>query len=352
MSQQALAAAVDLSRQALSALEAGRAIPGTDVALKLASALGCRVEALFSEGSRTPHVQARLAEGAVADVKQRVVLAEIGGEWVARGLDARGAESLQAADGLIVRIVRQRVDVELLGESDVSRRRLVVMGCAPALGLLASRLAVEPRSASMTWIHGSSGDALDALARGEVHLAGIHLRDAKSGRFNLPEVQRRFGRKKMLIVNFASWEQGLVVARGNPLGIRKVEHLLQPRVRVVLREPGSGASKLLNQLLGAANARTLAPPVLVARGHLEVGQAVAQGLGDVGVAIGSVALSWDLDFIPLSGERFDLVFPAALAGDARVEHLIDELGSGSFRRELGSIGGYETHESGHVLPAD
>ena len=102
---------------------------------------------------------------------------------------------------------------------------------------------------------------------------------------------------------------------------------------------------MLDQLLGTSNARAVRPPALMARGHLEV----AQGVADVGIAIGSVALSWDLDFIPLSGERFDLVFPATLSGDARVEQLIDALGSGSFRRELGSVGGYETRTSGQVV---
>jgi molybdate-binding protein len=53
--------------------------------------------------------------------------------------------------------------------------------------------------------------------------------------------------------------------------------------------------------------------------------------------------------VPLCAERFDLVLPRSLAGDERVARLIDELGSASFRRELGSLGGYETAESGHVF---
>lgn len=62
-----------------------------------------------------------------------------------------------------------------------------------------------------------------------------------------------------------------------------------------------------------------------------------------------MALAWGLDFIPLSSERFDLVFPQSMATDPRVERLIDELSSPSFRRELDSLGGYETRESGHVI---
>lgn len=349
LSQQALAAQVGLSRQALSALEAGRAIPGTDVALRLARALGCQVETLFAAEPVAHRLSARPVRGSNPPLQARVLLSDIGGQWVARTLQERGPEPTQAADGVVTRARAGRLEVELLGEQRAAAERLVVMGCAPALGLLSARLTKGPARVAMAWVHGSSGEALDALDHGEVHLAGIHLRDGRSGRFNVPQVQRRFAGRKMLIVNFASWEQGLVVAKGNPLKVRRVEDLLRPRIRVVRREAGAGATKLLEQSLAQAGAASLRLTSLVARGHLEVAQAVAQGVADAGIAIRAVALAWDLDFIPLSAERFDLVFPQSLVGDERVERLIDELGSSSFRRELDSIGGYETRESGQVL---
>ncbi len=348
LSQQALAAEVGLSRQALSALEAGRTVPGTDVALRLARALGCQVEALFAAEPVAPRVQARSIRGSSPPANARVLLAEIDGQWVARPLGERGPEAPLAADAVVTGARAGRVDVELLGDQRTAAERLVVMGCAPTLGLLSARLARGARPVAMAWVHGSSGQALEALEHGEVHVAGIHLRDARSGRFNLPQVERRFGGRKMLIVNFASWEQGLVVAKGNPLRLRKVEDLLRPRVRLVAREPGAGASKLLEQSLSSSGAAVLRRPAMVARGHLEVAQAVAQGVADAGVAIRAAALAWELDFVPLSAERFDLVFPQSLVGDPRIERLVDELGSTSFRRELNSIGGYETGESGHV----
>ena len=124
----------------------------------------------------------------------------------------------------------------------------------------------------------------------------------------------------------------------------------------------TGAGGQVGRLLAAESARrghqvaalgreALRPPVLVARGHLEVAQAVAQGVADAGIAIRAAALAWGLDFVPLSAERFDLVFPESLVGDERVERLVDELGSASFRREVDSIGGYETAEAGHVRTA-
>jgi molybdate-binding protein len=90
----------------------------------------------------------------------------------------------------------------------------------------------------------------------------------------------------------------------------------------------------------------LREPAVIARGHLEVAEAIAEGRADTGVAIRSAALAWGLDFVPLASERFDLVVPRALSKDVRVERLVDALGSRAFRRELDEVGGYEATQSG------
>jgi molybdate-binding protein len=193
--------------------------------------------------------------------------------------------------------------------------------------------------------------ALDALGRGEVHIAGLHLCDETTHEFNLPFVRRALPGRAMLFVNFASWEQGIVVGAGNPLRIRGVEDLAHRRIRLVQREPGAGAHKLLEQAL---RAKKVPPGAVrghggVALGHMEVAQAIAMGAADAGIAIRSAAAAFGLGFIPLAVERFDLVIPRALATDPRVERLVDMLGSRDFRRELDTVGGYITYESGHQV---
>jgi putative molybdopterin biosynthesis protein len=157
----------------------------------------------------------------------------------------------------------------------------------------------------------------------------------------------------MLMVNFASWEQGLVVAPGNPLRIRGVQDLLRPKLRFLKREPGAGAHKLLEQMLRSVGARVqdLRDPGRVALGHMEVAEAVAMGASDAGISIRSAALAYGLDFVPLATERFDLVIPRTLATDPRVERVVDTLASRGFRRELESVGGYATRETGQQVAA-
>jgi putative molybdopterin biosynthesis protein len=359
LSQLELAKKGGISRQSLCGLESGRVVPGTDVALRLAQALDCRLESLFCLNVAPAPLEATIAAGpsVLESNGSRVSLAQINGRWVAHHIDPQRNESLsQAADGLVKpsrqRVGRRRtVQVEPLGDLEVARGRLVVMGCAPALGMLAARLGREPAGIQISWVQGSSMAALKALARSEVHVAGLHLCDEATQEFNVPFVRRALPDRAMLFVNFASWEQGIVVAAGNPLRIRGPEDLVHPKIRLVQREPGAGAHRLLEHALRAKRVPLDAVRTVgrVAFGHMEVAQAIAMGVADAGIAIRGAALAFGLGFIPLAVERFDLVIPRTLATDPRIERLVDTLGSIAFRRELDTVGGYITGESGRQV---
>jgi len=359
LSQLQLAKKIGLSRQSLCGLESGRVVPGTDVALRLAVVLGCRIESLFCLNIPPVPLEATIAgsPSALESNSPRVSLAEVNGRWIAHAIDPRRSESLsQAADGLVLPWPQQpgrarAVRIEPLGDMEVVRRRLVVMGCAPALGMLAARLGQEPAGIHISWVQGSSIAALEALGRGEVHVAGLHLCDEATHEFNIPFVRRALPGRAMLFVNFASWEQGIIVRPGNPLGIRGVEDLVHRKIRLIQREPGAGANKLLEQALRAkkVSVGAVRGSGSVALGHMEVAQAIAMGAADAGIAIRSAAAAFGLGFIPLAVERFDLVIPRTLATDPRVERLVDTLGSRTFRRELDTVGGYITHESGQQV---
>src|SRR5688572_18967865 len=102
----------------------------------------------------------------------------------------------------------------------------------------------------------SSKLALTWLKEGKVHIAGSHLKDPGSGEYNVPYVSRQFAGEEMLIVTFAHWEEGIVVAPGNPKAIRKAGDLSRRGVRFVNREPGSGSRALLDRLINEADLPT------------------------------------------------------------------------------------------------
>jgi putative molybdopterin biosynthesis protein len=341
ISQAALAAAAGLSRQSLSAIEARRSVPGVDVALRLAAVLECRVEDLFAASER---VRIR-AERTRAMGNGRVLLAEVAGRWVAHPLV--GLALRMSADGLAAGGTRGDVDVDPVRPLEDARDNLVVMGCAPAIGLLCDRLSSRAGHGRFLWLASSSTAALQALALGHTHVAGAHLVDARTGEPNLAEIRRLAGPSPIALVALARWEAGLVLAAGNPLGVRGPEDLERRGLRLVTRERGSGARRLLDRVVAALGerARAAVRSAIEVRGQLEVAHAVAIGAGDAGVATRDAALAFGLTFLPLAEERYDLAIPEDGIDDPRIARLLDTLSAAPLRRELAAIG-YDVRCSG------
>ncbi len=346
--QQDLAAVAGLTRQSLGAIEAGRSVPSVAVALRLARALECRVEELFVMAQPAVEVRAELAPGAPAG--GRVALTHLGGRWIAHALSASAPDqAYRAADGLASPgpgAAGRRARVELLRPTEEARDTTVVLGCAPALGVLLDRLNGR-RAGRYLWLARSSATALHELSERRAHVAGVHLIDRDTGEANVPDVRRLLRRRAATLHTLARWEVGLVVARGNPLKVRALADVTRPGVRLSVLEPGSGARRQLETQLGklGLSVATLPTQPLVAHGQLEAAQSVALGAADVGFAMRSAALAFGLGFVPLAEERFDLVVPREHAREPAITRLLDGLVDGAFRREARALG-YDVDGSG------
>ena len=225
-------------------------------------------------------------------------------------------------------------------------------GCDPAVHLVGQHLQRQAEAGELVaWSLGSTA-ALECLDRGEVHVAGVHVVDPQTGESNVAFLRRRLRGEAYTVVTFASWEAGLLVRRGNTKRIRSVADLARRDLRLVNREPGSGARLLLDaqlrqQGLPAQRVRGYGD---VARSHLEVGTRVAEGRADTGVAVRPIATLLGLDFLPLQTERYDLVIPTRLLGThPAVPAFVDALLSREVRAQIEALGGYDTRETGRVV---
>lgn len=346
LSQVDLAEASRLTRQSVSAIETGRSTPAVDVALRIARALDCRVEDLFSQ----PAPDLLAVEPSSAALGPRVALARIGGRWVAHPLHRSDARA--SADGLVISARRSRGSAERLTVQPVRStaelaRTVVLMGCAAGLGVLADRLNARVGAGRFTWLSRSSTAAVEALAHKQTHLAGVHLVDPDTGEADLRDV-RVLGRDRPLaLITLAHWDVGLVTQPKNPKRIRSVADFGRRGLRLVARESGSGAQRVLEtELRRAGLPLSLARSARVrASGQLETACAIAIGAADGGIASRDAAIAFGLDFAPLSQERYDLVLPLSELEDSRLQRLLSEVTSGSFRRELESLG-YDARAAG------
>ena len=355
LTQIELARRTGLSRQALGAIESGVYQPGIGAALSLARELGETVERLFGveDEKEGRHLAAHWYDDIVdsrSSRRPRASLGRVGGRVVAVPQNAAGL-SLSPVAGIVARRKGNRAEVVTYNSSDEIDAALLIAGCDPSVTLLADWMTRHHSPARLVPILCSSSRALDALVRGCAHTAGVHLRDADAEDYNLESVSRALGRRAAIVVTFARWEVGLAVRARNPFGIATIADLARPRLRIANREPGSGARAVLDTGLRQAGIR----PDRVAgyqseySGHLEVANAIASGQADTGVTLRVAADAYELEFIRLREERYDLVILAAEVDKAPVRAMLDTLNSRRFAREISQFCGYDTEPMGRVV---
>ncbi len=227
----------------------------------------------------------------------------------------------------------------------------------PLLRDLASarqRLHIELRFAG-------SVDALQALAQGRCLVAGFHVPRLAAGDGGAKSPPALFAKamKPLLkpglhkLIGCAQRTQGLMVARGNPLGVQDLASLAgTPGLRFINRQAGSGTRLLMDQLLLDAGLPAQAVAAWLDRAedsHLAVAAAVAAGTADVGPGIEAAARQFGLDFVPLVEEEYFLVCLKDALDHPAVLKLRQALAAPEWPRALAALPGYRPRRSGEIL---
>ena len=355
LTQADLAQRASISRQALGAIESGAYLPGVAVAIRLARELGTTVEALF--GDMRDEVSTVVEASWLDDqprhhplAQTRVALARVGGKVVAVP-QPPAYLTLAPASGVLQRMRGSRVEIATFQRPDEIDSTILLAGCDPAVPMLSDWLARRRSPVHAVPLRCSSRAALQALVHRHAHVAGVHLRDEKSGEYNLAPIKHALGNRRSIVVNFARWELGLATASGNPLSISGFADLERRGLRIVNREDGSGARSVLDETLddlGVPGARITGYQYEVG-GHLEVAASIAAGFADVGVTIRLGADAYGLHFIPHRDERYDLVIMEQDAESTPITAMLDALNSQRFAREVSQLCGYDTTQMGQIV---
>jgi putative molybdopterin biosynthesis protein len=192
-------------------------------------------------------------------------------------------------------------------------------------------------------------DGLVNLRQGICQVSGAHLLD-ESGEYNTPYVRRFFPDRAMEIITLANRTQGLMLAGGNPNGIRNIADVARPNIRFVNRNAGSGTRLWLDKelkRLDISSAKVNGYDRVV-KTHSEAASLIAAGQADVSLGLQAAAHQHRLDFIPLFEERYDLVLPHEQ--EKNLSPMLDYLQTAAFRNELTSLTGYNSTHSGEQIP--
>jgi molybdate-binding protein/DNA-binding XRE family transcriptional regulator len=353
LSAAALAARVGVRRQTIYAIEARRYMPNTLLSLRLAQVLEVPVEELFSIEAETIPLEKPTPVELLA-------LPESAGrsDWPVRlcavGSRMIGVPSppvlgeLPSADAVVVGPGRGgKTLVRAFRGEEEAGNRLIVAGCDPAMPVLARHM-LKHGSVELIPAQCSSLQALKWLKDRRVHVAGTHLRNESAPGSKSGVIEKFFPRGGFRIVTFASWDEGLVVARTNPKRISGFADLTRKDVTLINREVGAGARYLLDSSLKkeGISPRKIRGYELTAAGHVLAAWHVQTAKADCCIATRAAARIFGLGFIPLVSERYDLVIPDQHWETPSVRIVLDSLNRTSLKRELEVLGGYDTSETG------
>lgn len=311
------------------------------------------------------YAQATLTRPVVSGLKYqefvRVRMGAVGGRLMASPL-SRGSgvvSSFMKADGILEvpqglegYEAGEEVTLRLLSPMEKLRNTLVVIGSHdPLLDELADMLHLGDPRLYMSSSHVGSMGGIMAIRRGEAHMAGCHLLDTADGTYNRSFIRKYFPKGDVKLVSCVGRQQGLMVARGNPLNICSFADISRRGIRYVNRQKGSGTRILTDYLCS----REKVEPSDVygytreELTHTSVAAQIACGSADVGMGIYSAAKLYDLDFIPICIEEYDLIIPDHAWDSPMVQQLLTILRSDAFREKILSMGGYTVDHPGQVL---
>jgi putative molybdopterin biosynthesis protein len=252
-----------------------------------------------------------------------------------------GSQGLSAGEKVKVRLYCQPGEIDktifALGSHDFT------------LDIMAQFLFLQNRRLASANL-GSLG-GLVALRRRESHLAGSHLLDPETGEYNISYIKEYLKDVPVRVVSLVNRSQGLIITKGNTMGLKGLDDLVREDIRIINRQRGSGTRVLLDYQLGklGIDVGSINGYELEEYTHLGVAAAVASDRADCGLGVEAAATGLHLDFIPLFQERYDLVIPVEFAESELLSPLFDLLENEAFKEVVRKMPGYDVSRMGKII---
>lgn len=310
-----------------------------------------------------PRIKATLTKQVISSLKNReyvrVKIGKIANKLSATALDRRAGSlySLAESDGYLIidrnkEGYRASDEVEIVLHKPISddslEKRLISIGSHDiVLDIINDLLAINNKNTRLISSHVGSMSGLKALKEGNCHIAPSHLLD-RSGTYNNEAIDLFFDKNQVSKISVVGRRQGIYVAKGNPLNIKKLDDLKSKTM--VNRQRGAGTRVLFdylleknnidsNEIIGYNNEVTT---------HLQAALAVKNGDCDFSIGVESAAIKMDIDFIYLKDEEYEFIIKNENLSLESIAEITNILGSDQFKNKMESIGGYNTKRSGKI----
>ncbi len=318
---------------------------------------------IYKEVKEKEIIEATLSKRVMSTLKYeefvRVKLGLINNKYVATPIK-RGAGTITTlvnADG-VIRIPQnveginegEKVDIELLKDISEINNTIISIGSHDiVMDIINDELIKESfGKIHLSSTHVGSFQGLLSIIKGESHIAPIHLFDVESETYNIPFINK-YVEEDVALIKLVKRTQGIIVKKGNPLNIKSVNDLIN--VRYINRQKGSGTRILFDYLLKKNNINKddINGYEREEFTHMSLAKAIENGDADCGLGVYSAAHIFDLDFIPICEEEYDLLLKKDMLNSEYINYLLCTINKESFINKVKSLGGYNLENMGEVV---
>ncbi|MSS78293.1 molybdopterin biosynthesis protein [Anaerococcus sp. WCA-380-WT-2B] len=309
-------------------------------------------------------LKAKLTRPIISSLKNReyirIKIGIVDGKLIATPLDRKAGSlySLSESDGYV--IIDRNIEGYNRGDvvnvslhrpipKNVLENRIVSIGSHDiVLDVINDLLAIENKNTRLSSSHVGSLSGFKALSEGDSLIAPSHLLD-KNGTYNNDAIKLFFKNEKVGKINVVGRRQGIYVEKGNPLGIKTIEDLLDKTM--INRQRGAGTRLLFDYLLDKKNIdkykiKGYDNEVTT---HLSAALAVKNRDCDFSIGVESAAIKMDIDFIYLKDEEYQFIVKEKNLKLNSIKDIIEILKSKKFKDTMEKLGGYNTDKSGSII---
>lgn len=205
--------------------------------------------------------------------------------------------------------------------------------------------AVRESASGLATLFNGSLDGLGRFVEGCAALTGLHV--PEESEWNVGTVAAR-GVHGSVLIAWAARSRGLILSERVVREVTCFSDLAGKRV--VMRQPGAGAAALFERLASKADlAETdFVPRTEFARTESDAAAAIAAGEADAALGIEAMARQFNLPFLTLLEERFDLLVDRRAYFTDPVQKLLAFARDPALQHKAIAMGGYDLSESGTV----
>lgn len=202
--------------------------------------------------------------------------------------------------------------------------------------------AIRESGSGLATAWNGSLDGVQVFTEGRAALAGLHVPEEDG--WNVRTVASR-GMANAVLIAWAVRARGLLVAPGLEGCVRGVADIAGRRV--VMRQPGAGAAALMDALMAEARLTVddIVPVSGLARTEIDAAAVIATGEADAALGIAAMAKQFNLGFVPLRQERYDLLIDRRSYFTPPVQTLFAFTRGADFKAKAAAMGGYSVEEA-------